>query len=140
MESLPLTTSINHNHGWQSASPTPPKLPYSTIISEDNPETPSNSSLSSESPEPISLPWRRQITKNHSTPRANTVACLPMCAQALVHASGGIRKWYVVRASVGNPLQYIMAHVLDRTKQSSHFLTPILSANAVYYIWFLCWL
>ena len=52
--------------------PRPPAQPHSSKISEDHPETHSDSSLSSESPEPISLPRKRQITKNHSAPMTNT--------------------------------------------------------------------
>ena len=50
----------------------PPTQLNSTIISEDDPETLSDSSLSSESPEQISLPRKRRITDNHSAPSANT--------------------------------------------------------------------
>ena len=69
--------------------PRPPTQSHRTTISEDNHETLLDSSLSSESPEPISLPRKRRITKNHSAPTTNTqplphllqeASQLPACA------------------------------------------------------------
>lgn len=64
----PSTTTMSD----RTLRPRPPTQSHGTTIFEDNPETLSDSSLSSESPEPISLPRKRRITKNHSAPPANT--------------------------------------------------------------------
>ena len=64
----PSTTTMSD----RTLLPHPLTQSHGTTIFEDNPETLSNSSLSSESPEPISLPRKQWITKNHSASQANT--------------------------------------------------------------------
>ena len=51
--------------------PCPPMQSHSSTIFKDNPETLSDPSLTLESPEPISLPWKQLITNNHSASLAN---------------------------------------------------------------------